>query len=78
MRLLEESPFPDGPPRFVRLRVYDYRFTTPEERRSIEPDLTSADPSAVFVEDAFSAGKWWHREQRGFLSAPLTLEDLQR
>ena len=27
------SPFPDRPPKFVRARLYEYRFTTPEERR---------------------------------------------
>jgi hypothetical protein len=30
--LLEKNPFPDEPPRFVRARVYDYQFTTREER----------------------------------------------
>jgi hypothetical protein len=32
LALLERNPFPDAPPRFVRVTVYDYRFTTPEER----------------------------------------------
>ena len=27
------NPFPDGPPKIVRARLYLYRFTTPEERR---------------------------------------------
>jgi hypothetical protein len=27
LALLERSPFPDGPPRFVRAVVYDYHFT---------------------------------------------------
>ena len=31
--LLDENPFPHGPPRHVRALVYDYRFSTPEERR---------------------------------------------
>ncbi len=30
--LLAENPFPDGPPQFVRLAIYEYRFTTPDER----------------------------------------------
>ncbi|HET6809846.1 MAG TPA: lipase maturation factor family protein [Acidimicrobiales bacterium] len=34
LRLLGESPFPDGPPVFVRARLYRYRFTTPQERRA--------------------------------------------
>jgi len=31
--LLRRNPFPDSPPRFVRGRLYEYRFTTPDERR---------------------------------------------
>jgi hypothetical protein len=30
--LLAEDPFPERPPRYVRALVYDYRFTSPEER----------------------------------------------
>src|SRR5436309_5117770 len=33
LRLFARNPFPDRPPRFVRAMEYDYRFTTPEERR---------------------------------------------
>jgi len=33
LRLLAGNPFPDRPPRFVRARLYHYRFATPEERR---------------------------------------------
>ena len=29
--LLAADPFPDAPPRFVRVAVYEYRFTTPDE-----------------------------------------------
>jgi len=32
--LLRENPFPNGPPRFVRAQMYEYRFSTPEERRA--------------------------------------------
>jgi hypothetical protein len=32
LSLMSENPFPDRPPRFVRARLYEYRFTTPEER----------------------------------------------
>jgi len=32
--LLKRNPFPDAPPRYVRAQVYDYRFTTPEERNA--------------------------------------------
>lgn len=34
LALLERNPFPTGPPRFVRATLYEYRFTTPEKRRS--------------------------------------------
>ena len=30
--LLDENPFPSGPPRYVRLVYYKYRFSTPTER----------------------------------------------
>ncbi|MBX3746962.1 MAG: lipase maturation factor family protein [Verrucomicrobiae bacterium] len=33
LRLLDHNPFPDAPPRFLRVRRYEYRFTTPAERR---------------------------------------------
>jgi predicted DCC family thiol-disulfide oxidoreductase YuxK len=33
LALLEENPFPDAPPQFVRAGLYDYRFTTLPERR---------------------------------------------
>lgn len=33
LRLLRHNPFPDRPPRYVRARLYRYRFTTREERR---------------------------------------------
>jgi hypothetical protein len=32
LALFRENPFPDSPPKFVRLTRYRYRFTTPEER----------------------------------------------
>src|SRR5207248_2134748 len=31
-RLLGPNPFPDTPPRYVRARLFQYRFTTSEER----------------------------------------------
>jgi hypothetical protein len=33
-RLLEHNPFPANPPRYVRARLYEYRFTTLEEHRT--------------------------------------------
>ncbi|TSC58612.1 MAG: hypothetical protein Greene041619_486 [Candidatus Peregrinibacteria bacterium Greene0416_19] len=35
LALLRSNPFPDHPPRFVRSRLFVYRFTTAEERRQI-------------------------------------------
>jgi predicted DCC family thiol-disulfide oxidoreductase YuxK len=31
--LLKTNPFPDHPPKYVRAQLYDYHFTTPEERQ---------------------------------------------
>jgi predicted DCC family thiol-disulfide oxidoreductase YuxK len=33
-RLLERNPFPETPPRYIRARLYEYRFTTWEEHRA--------------------------------------------
>ena len=33
LALLEKNPFPERPPRYVRARTYDYRFSTWEEHR---------------------------------------------
>ncbi len=33
LKLLAHNPFPDGPPRYLRVTAWRYRFTTPEERR---------------------------------------------
>ncbi|MVU75851.1 lipase maturation factor family protein [Nocardia sp. ET3-3] len=33
LRLLRRNPFPDAPPRFVRARLYEYRFSTVRELR---------------------------------------------
>jgi hypothetical protein len=34
LRLLRHNPFPEGPPTYVRARLYQYRFTTRAERRA--------------------------------------------
>ncbi|MFC4426859.1 lipase maturation factor family protein [Deinococcus navajonensis] len=34
LALLGPPPFPDGPPRFVRGRLYEYTYTTPSQRRA--------------------------------------------
>lgn len=33
LSLLATNPFPDRPPRYVRARLYEYQFTTPNQRR---------------------------------------------
>lgn len=33
LSLIRHNPFPDAPPRWIRISVYDYRFTTRAERR---------------------------------------------
>jgi hypothetical protein len=32
LRLIAKNPFPDKPPRYIRAVLYDYHFTTPEEK----------------------------------------------
>ncbi|HZV33725.1 MAG TPA: lipase maturation factor family protein, partial [Verrucomicrobiae bacterium] len=34
LALLAHNPFPDAPPHFIRARVYDYHFSTAQERRA--------------------------------------------
>jgi hypothetical protein len=34
LRLLGRNPFPESPPAHIRARLYRYRFSTPEERRT--------------------------------------------
>ncbi len=34
LALLEKNPFPNKPPRFIRASLYDYHFTTADERRA--------------------------------------------
>ena len=33
LSLLRTNPFPDRPPRYIRAELYEYRFTSPEERK---------------------------------------------
>jgi hypothetical protein len=33
LALLGKDPFPDQPPKYIRARLYNYRFTSPEERK---------------------------------------------
>ena len=34
LALLEQNPFPNFPPRYIRAHVYDYRFTDTETHRA--------------------------------------------
>ncbi|MBV8813165.1 MAG: lipase maturation factor family protein [Verrucomicrobia bacterium] len=33
LRLLKTNPFPDSPPRYIRAKLFEYRFTTAEEKK---------------------------------------------
>jgi hypothetical protein len=33
LSLLRKNPFPDKPPRYVRALLYEYHFTSPDERK---------------------------------------------
>jgi predicted DCC family thiol-disulfide oxidoreductase YuxK len=34
LNLIGRNPFPGAPPRYIRAQVYEYRFTTPDERKA--------------------------------------------
>lgn len=34
LSLIDKNPFPGKPPKYVRALLYEYHFTTPEERRA--------------------------------------------
>ena len=55
LRLLRATPFPDGPPAFVRVRLYRYRFTTPDERRATG-EWWARTPTAELVRPLSLAG----------------------
>jgi lipase maturation factor 1 len=55
--LLADDSTARNPPRFVRLALYRYRFTTPEQRRA--------------------DGSWWQREFEGYLTGPLSRDELR-
>ena len=46
--LLASNPFPGAPPRFLRARLDDYRFTTPAERAATGAWWVST-PAGVYV-----------------------------
>ena len=47
LSLLRSNPFPDHPPRFVRAQLYQYRFTTPAERRA-NGDWWNRQPAGLY------------------------------
>jgi hypothetical protein len=47
-RLLDGNPFPAHPPRFVRSRVFDYRFATPEEHAATGAWWSRGEPLGDF------------------------------
>ncbi len=71
LSLIAENPFPEKPPRFVRALLYEYRFTTPEERRRTGNwwvrDLRGEYFPAVSLDDPDFRGVL---ERQGWLPAP--------
>lgn len=48
LQLLDRNPFPGAPPRYIRAMLYQYRFTTPAERKSTG-DWWSRELKGVYV-----------------------------
>jgi hypothetical protein len=48
LSLLRTNPFPNQPPRYVRARLYEYHFTSPEEHRRTGAWWTRSLTSAYF------------------------------
>jgi hypothetical protein len=48
LALLADNPFPERPPAWVRAMLYQYRFTTPEERAATG-DCWVREPLGLYV-----------------------------
>lgn len=63
LKLLRANPFPTAPPRYVRARLYRYRFTTRDERRATgawwvrEVEGTLVGPLALRRAESLDAGR---------------------
>ncbi|GGC90949.1 membrane protein [Tersicoccus solisilvae] len=55
LKLLRHNPFPDEPPRYVRARLFRYRFTTRAERRATG-DWWVREPQSTFLPPASLRG----------------------
>lgn len=47
LALIKTNPFPDGPPRYLRARLENYRFTTPEQRAATG-DWWTREPAGIY------------------------------
>jgi hypothetical protein len=56
LALLDRNPFPDAPPRYLRARLYDYRFSTPAERRETGAWWSAANRASIARPSASSPG----------------------
>jgi len=55
------NPFPDAPPRWVRVRLFEYAFA----------DVARTQPDDL---GDWEVGRWWRRRERGLVFPPLSLE----
>lgn len=56
LKLLRRNPFPDAPPRYIRARLFRYRFTTRTERKETG-DWWVRTPDATFLPPVTLAGE---------------------
>jgi hypothetical protein len=68
LALLAANPFRDHPPRYVRAMLYDYRFTTPAERRASR---------WLGGGERGGRGAWWSRTLLGPYSPAVSLPVLR-
>ncbi|MEH0108247.1 lipase maturation factor family protein [Tersicoccus sp. MR15.9] len=61
LRLLRHNPFPDGPPRYVRARLFRYRFTSRAERRATGDWWVRTEQSTFLPPVSLSARTAGHR-----------------
>jgi len=82
LSLLDDNPFPDEPPRYIRAVLYHYRFTSPEEadgswwkRERIGlwlPPLSANDPA---IRDFIENQGWMDPDEAGQRGEPVHVGD---
>ncbi len=70
LALLDQNPFPNHPPRYIRAEFYNYHFTNFAERRAT--GLRSATGAGA---KSLQAGAWWKRELIGEYLPPISLRE---